>query len=141
MNPSHEQVLADIERLVGTEVALDETDTRIAEVLGVPPDYYFAYLLVWGAIEAHRNSADITDESPRLTATEPALDLAASLTDEIGRLAAALHDVSDRRSTPKHAARMLGCVLELRQLLRDMHPRHGAPLRPGDDPVEVAGRG
>jgi hypothetical protein len=37
MNPSHEQVLADIERLVGTEVALDETDTRIAEVLGVPP--------------------------------------------------------------------------------------------------------
>jgi hypothetical protein len=29
-------------------------DRYIAEQLQIPLDYYFAYLLVWGAIEAHR---------------------------------------------------------------------------------------
>ena len=141
MNRSHEHVLADIEqRVLADGVPIDEVDPAIADILGVPADYYFAYLLVWGAIEAHRHSAGARDETDRLTATEPVLDLAASLTDEIGRLAASIHEASDRRSTPKNAARILGCVLELRQLLRDLHPG-GAPLRLGDEPAEVAGRG
>lgn len=54
MDRSHEHVLADIEQVVrASGAALDEADARIAEVLGVPTDYYHAYLLVWGAIEAH----------------------------------------------------------------------------------------
>ena len=142
MNRSHEHVLADIEQQVQESgVAPDDVDAAIADVLGVPADYYFAYLLVWGAIEAHRQAATVANERHYLTTAEPALDLAASLTDEIGRLASSLHEGTDGRSRPQDVARILGCVLQLRQLLRDLHPRPRQPSQPGDDTVEVAGRG
>ncbi len=35
-------------------IPLPEVDTYIANQLQVPTDYYFAYLLVCGAIEAHQ---------------------------------------------------------------------------------------
>ncbi len=35
-------------------IPLPEVDTYIASQLQVPTDYYFAYLLVRGAIEAHQ---------------------------------------------------------------------------------------
>ena len=141
MNRSHEHVLADIEQKVQADgVPLDEVDAAIADVLGVPADYYFAYLLVWGAIEAYTHLVPTKGDGRQVTAVEPALDLAASLTDEIGRLAASIHDASERRGTPQRAARILGCVLELRQLLRDLHPG-GGPMRTDDEPVEATGRG
>ena len=135
MNRTHEHVLADIEHeVLGNGVAPEDADAAIAEVLGVPADYYFAYLLVWGAIEAHRLAAgDRID----LTTDEAAVGLAASLTDEIGRLAATLHD--DPHEIPESSARILGCVLELRQLLRDLRPRHGVSAADGE--AEVVGRG
>lgn len=44
MNRSHEQVLVDVEQTVqSTGVTPDEVDAAIAEVLGVPADYYYAY--------------------------------------------------------------------------------------------------
>ena len=135
MNRSHEHVLADIEQqALCAGVPPEDVDAAIADVLGVPADYYFAYLLVWGAIEARRHAAGGCCEP---TALDAALDLAASLTDEIGRLAATVHD--DHAAAPECSARILGCVLELRQLLRDLQPRSGVGATDGE--AEVVGRG
>jgi hypothetical protein len=135
MNRSHERVLADIEQQVhAAGIPLEDVDAAIADVLGVPADYYFAYLLVWGAIEAHRLAAGDTID---LTTDEAVVDLAASLTDEIGRLAATLHN--DHDAVPEASARILGCVLELRQLVRDLHPRSGVSAADGE--AEAVGRG
>ncbi|WP_052665093.1 hypothetical protein [Nitriliruptor alkaliphilus] len=55
MTRSHEQILAHLEQVaVGEGVPAADVDRYIADRLQVPLDYYFAYLLVWGAIEAHR---------------------------------------------------------------------------------------
>ncbi len=135
MNPSHEQVLADIERLVGTEVALDETDTRIAEVLGVPPDYYFAYLLVWGAIEAQAQAIGLTDPhwQRRTSETSGALATVTSLVRCIGRLAATAHGHAEAGRCEDAAggtARILGAVLQLGQALRDLDAAVAGPPTP-----------
>src|SRR5690606_40615010 len=51
----HDQTLAAIEqRLLACDTPLDDIDARIAVVLGVPLDYYFAYRLLAGAIDSHR---------------------------------------------------------------------------------------
>lgn len=56
MEPTHEQVLAGIADAVQAEADdLDQVDQLIADELGVPASYYFAYLLVWAAIEAYRH--------------------------------------------------------------------------------------
>lgn len=65
MPAGHSDVLADIERRVRTDdPSPDEVDRRIADELGVPLDYYFAYLLVWGAIEAYREARDLAETQP-----------------------------------------------------------------------------
>jgi hypothetical protein len=61
MTPTHRHTLAALEQQIHSDgVALCDVDTRIAEVLDVPPGYYFAYLLVVGAIEA-RGAAHAPD--------------------------------------------------------------------------------
>lgn len=128
MNRSHEHVLADIEQRVQADgVPPDEVDAAIANVLGVPADYYFAYLLVWGAIEAHIESHDLTQ--PRrldgATSHESALDHAQSLAADIGWLASTIYQSTGTLNgqglgVADHAARILGAVLRLRQTLRDL---------------------
>jgi hypothetical protein len=55
MTRTHEQILAHLEQVaIGEGVPAADVDRYIAEELQVPLDYYFAYLLVWDAIEAHR---------------------------------------------------------------------------------------
>ncbi len=55
MTRTHEQILADLEQDArGAGVPTADIDRYIADQLKIPLDYYFAYLLVWGAIEAHR---------------------------------------------------------------------------------------
>lgn len=53
MTRTHERILADLEQQAVDEgVPTVDIDRYIADRLQVPLDYYFAYLLVWGAIEA-----------------------------------------------------------------------------------------
>jgi hypothetical protein len=61
MHLRHEEVLADIERRVrAVGASLEDIDCCNADELGVPADYSFTYLLVWGAIEAYREARDFT---------------------------------------------------------------------------------
>lgn len=56
MDPTHQDVLAGIEDVVRADADdLSQVDQLIAEELGVPGDYYFAYQLVFSAIEAYRH--------------------------------------------------------------------------------------
>jgi hypothetical protein len=58
MTIPHDRVLADLEEQIRTAGgAVEDIDERIARALKVPPDYYFAYLLVSGAIEARGTAA------------------------------------------------------------------------------------
>ena len=105
----------------------DEADAAIANVLGVPADYYFAYLLVWGAIEAHSQSHDLPqpDWLDAATAHESALDHAQSLAAAIGWLASTIYQSTatlngQGHGVADHAAKILGAVLRLRQTLRDL---------------------
>ncbi|WP_052664846.1 hypothetical protein [Nitriliruptor alkaliphilus] len=60
MTRTHEQILAHLEQAaVGEGVPAADVDRYIADRLQVPLDYYFAYLLVWGAIEAHRAASGL----------------------------------------------------------------------------------
>lgn len=128
MSRSHESVLADIEQRVLAEgVTIDEVDAAIAGVLGVPADYYFAYLLVWGAIEAHSQSHDLTQQGwlDGATAHESALDHAQWLAAAIGWLASTIYQSTGTlngqgHGVADHAAKILGAVLRLRQTLRDL---------------------
>lgn len=129
MTPTHDDVLAEIERQVRTEgTSLDEVDCRIADELGVPHDYYFAYLLVWGAIEAYREARLVAD--PRFATTadhgpDAALDRSWSLADTIGWLASTTYrQAADLGPCGKeiagHAAKTLAALLQLRQHLREI---------------------
>lgn len=137
MNRSHEHVLAHIEQKVqSVGVPPDEVDAAIANVLGVPTDYYFAYLLVWGAIEAHIQLHDLTqrDWLDAATAHESALDHAQSLAGAIGSLASTIYQSTGTlngqgHGVADHAAKILGAVLRLRQTLRDLEE---APADAGD---------
>lgn len=136
MNRSHEHVLAHIEQKVqSVGVPPDEVDAAIATVLGVPADYYFAYLLVWGAIEAHIQSHDLTQPDwLDATAHESALDHAQSLAGAIGWLASTIYQSTGTlngqgHGVADHAAKILGAVLRLRQTLRDLEE---APTDVGD---------
>ena len=140
MNRPHEHVLADIEQHVhAAGVPLEDVDSVVAATLGVPVEYYFTYLLVWGAIEAQRHMVHVSDQRPEISVTEPGLDLAASLVDEIGRLAASIHDDQDAVRSTSLSARVLGCVLELRQLLRDLRPLPWLQSGQAETVVEVRG--
>jgi hypothetical protein len=59
MTRTHEQILAHLEQqAIGAGVPTADIDRYIADQLKIPLDYYFAYLLAWGAIEAHRAAND-----------------------------------------------------------------------------------
>ena len=134
MNLRHDEVLADIERRVRTDGAsLDEIDHRIADELGVPADYYFAYLLVWGAIESYREARELTHPGCLDThgaCLEPPLEQAQSLASTIGWHASSIYEDTARLNgqgggVADHAAKILGAVLQLRQSLRDLAPTAG----------------
>jgi hypothetical protein len=135
MSTCHRQILADIERDVSSAGATaDDIDTRIAAVLDVPADYYFAYLLVWGAIEAYRHDHDTPtddldpDRPPADAPPGPAGEAVAraqGLTSSAGWYASTIYQqaASPRcgcRQVADHAARILGVVLQLRQTLREL---------------------
>ena len=128
MHLRHEEILADLERRVSSGGAsIDEIDSRIAEELGVPGDYYFAYLLVWGAIEAYGESHDLTQPGFLAGGIPPdsALGQAQSLAAGIGWLASTIYQGTSTlngqaHGVADHAAKILGAVLRLRQTLRDL---------------------
>lgn len=128
MNRSHEQVLVGIEQTVqSVSVPPDEIDAAIAEALGVPADYYFAYLLVWGAIEAYGRSHEAApwDSLHGTARHDSPLDQAQSLADAIGWLASTIYQRTGTLNgqgacVADHAAKILGAVLRLRQTLRDL---------------------
>ena len=137
MNLCHEDVLADIERRVRTNGAsLDEVDCRIADELGVPGDYYFAYLLVWGAIEAYREARDLTEPGwlGGDAASGSALAQAQSAAGTIGWLASTIYEQTASLNgsggeLADHAAKILGAVLQLRQNLRDLDATQEPPAK------------
>lgn len=129
MNLNHEAVLADIERRVRTPGAtMDEVDAAIAAELDLPADTYYAYLLVWAAIEAYRQQRALTDPSwpgghgaptegvQRCQAAAATIGWHAANSyqqaTDLGPLATGIAD---------HASKTLGAVLQLGQHLRDLH--------------------
>ncbi len=120
----HETVLDDLEARLGNAGALDERDTRIAEALEVPAEHFFAYRIVRDALRARAD-----DAAPAASFTR-----AEALVDSIGWHAATACLVADaagdgRSEVAGHAARILGAVLELRQLLRDLPSSLGRAAR------------
>ena len=128
MNLHHEAVLADIERRVRTPGAtLDEVDAAIAAELDVPAECYYAYLLVWGAIEAYRQLRALTDPSwtPPHDASIEGLERCQALMADLGWHGATIYQqAADLEPLAghiaDHAGKVLGAVLQLRQHLRDL---------------------
>lgn len=124
----HDQTLAAIEqRLLACDTPLDDIDARIAEVLGVPLDYYFAYRLVAGAIDSHRTTRpDQPPTSPE--EAQAALHRAEAIADSMAVLTAAMYRATTGSGSPGeaaiHAARLSGLRLELSEQLRRATARH-----------------
>ena len=136
MSPIHHDVLACIEENVTTNGAgMDEIDARIAAELAVPVDYYFAYLLVWSAIERYRATVMCQQSLPLCDGPAP-LEWAQALADEIGWTASAIyHQTAGDGHTEVNtsAGRVMAAALQLRGCLR----RVTAAEIVADDPVAV----
>lgn len=96
------------------EGPLAEHDERTAAALGVPVEYFFAYEVVRGVLDARAGTPVPPPDGTR----------ARALVDSIGWHAASACLAEDATGTGDseaacHAARILGAVLELRQILRD----------------------
>lgn len=120
MTASHEQILADLEdQLRSDGVGLADIDARIAQALEVPPDYYFAYLLVWGALEARRAAHD-PDVAATAAPAQPRLPAAtAGLADRIAWLGCRIYQQAsplgrDGIEVALIADELLGVLAELR---------------------------
>jgi hypothetical protein len=91
MNLTDHEVLAHIEQHVANDLeGPDEIDARIAAELGVPVDYYFAYLLVWGAIECYRERI-LPQQGLAMPADSGPLQCAQNLAEEIGWTATTIY--------------------------------------------------
>lgn len=132
MSPIHHDVLACIEENVTTGGAgMDEIDARIAAELGVPTDYYFAYLLVWAAIERYRATV-LCQQSLPLSDGPPPLEWAQALADEIGWNASAIYQQTagdGHTEVNTSAGRVIAAALQLRGCLRRVT---GAAMVPDD---------
>jgi hypothetical protein len=125
MNTRHREVLADLEsQIVAAGTAMDQVDARIAAALGVPADYYFAYLLVGGALEEFRRDgpavppgSDDDDPGEVVRRCRQAAEAASTLVSGIYEQACqatACVGVAD------HAAQALGALIRVRRALPDV---------------------
>ena len=139
MNRSHEQILAGIEqRVTELGVPLEEVDAGIAAMLGVPTDYYMAYLLVWAAIEAHSHERPSVSSRQAAEAVDSQLQVAIALIDDIARLSTTVYGCTP--SAAGHFTRLLDLLLELRQVVHDLDPvADDAPQADGVLPVSRHG--
>ncbi len=137
MTVTHEQLLADIERQVASDGAgPDEIDARIAAELGVPADYYFAYLLVWAAVERHRElllcqHTDAIESDQLEEAGGTPLQRAQSLADTIGWAASTIYGETagdGHRQVNTVAAQLIAAALQLRANLRQLDTDRDADL-------------
>jgi hypothetical protein len=123
MSPIHHDVLACIEENVATSGAsMDQVDERIAAELGVPVDYYFAYLLVWGAIERYRTTVLCQQTLPLSDVADP-LQWAQALAEEIGWTASTIYQqtVGEGHSDVNGCAgRVIAAALQLRTCLQQV---------------------
>lgn len=124
MTPTQDTALDELEARLDDAGTLDDRDARIAEALEVPAEYFFAYRIVRDALRGH--AGDMPTATP--------LTRAHALVDSIGWHAAtaclAADDTGDGQSeAARHAARILGAVLELRQLLRELPTETGRAER------------
>lgn len=137
MSPIHHDVLACIQETVVTnEAAMDEIDARIAAELGVPVDYYFAYLVVWNALEHYRATMLCQQPLPLREQPDP-LGWARALADEIGWTASGIYQQtagSGHTDVNTSAGRVIAATLQLRACLRQVSADR--PLE--DDDVAVA---
>lgn len=144
MNPSHDQVLTVIEQRVAAGADRpDEIDARIAEQLGVPAEYYFAYLLVSGAIERYRERELGRAGLDGPAAPADAVARAQGLADEIGWQAATIYqDTAGAGHTDVHAAagRIIAATLHLRAGLDDLDAEHTRDAGRGQLGVGIDGR-
>ncbi len=124
MTTPHRHTIAALEQQVHRDgVALENVDTRIAEILNVPPDYYFAYLLVAGAIEARGAATAPDGAGPILpmSALDPA---AAALFDRIAWQACRIYQLAGPLGRggieiALIADELLGLLAEVRRHLDD----------------------
>ena len=139
MNRSHEQILAGIEQRVHElGVPLEDVDTAIAAVLGVPTDYYMAYLLVWAAIEAHGHERRSANPGQAAEAVDSQLQVAIALIDDIARLSTTVYGCAP--SAAGTFMRLLDLLLELRQVIQDLEPV-GDDISEPDEAVPVGRHG
>lgn len=120
MTPTQDTALDELEARLDDAGTLDDRDARIAEALEVPAEYFFAYRIVRDALRARAD-----DAAPAAPFTR-----AQALVDSIGWHAATACLVADaagdgQSEVAGHATRILGAVLELRQLLRDLPSSNG----------------
>ena len=134
MSPIHDDVLACVEEKVATSGAgMDEIDARIAAELDVPVDYYFAYLLVWGAIERYRATVLCQQPLPLCEAPDP-LEWAQALADDIGWTASGIYQQTagdGHTDVNASAGRVIAAALQLRACLRQVPAPEPAGERVG----------
>ena len=122
MSPINHDVLACIEETVATnDAAMDEIDRRIASELGVPVDYYFAYLVVWNAIEHYRSTVLCQQPLPLCDRPDP-LAWGQALADEIGWAASTIYQQTaggGHNNVNASAGRVIAAALQLRACLRE----------------------
>lgn len=123
MNPTHDQLLADLEaRVRRPDLSIDELDGRVAAALGVGVEDYRAYLAVRGALEARKQlMLSAGDASPvRSPSRAEALDRLRRQVEVVAGLVTVLYqrasDAGDRHSVSA-AARILGTMPALRYTL------------------------
>lgn len=139
MNPMDHDVLACIEEtVVSSDAGIDEIDAGIAAELGVPVDYYFAYLVVWNAIEHYR--ATVLSQQPLPLCDQPdPLGWAHALADEIGWTASSIYQQTaggGHTEVNGSAGRVIAASLQLRACLRQVSG--GEPVE--DDQLAAAAR-
>ena len=137
MSPIHHDVVACIEDKVATSgSSMDQIDARIAAELGVPTDYYFAYLLVWGAIERYRATVLCQQTLPPADTGDP-LEWAQALAEEIGWTASTIYQQTagaGHTEVNASAGRIIAAALQLRACVRQVTTADMV----AEDPVAVA---
>ena len=128
MNLTDQEALAHIERHVTNSVdPPEEIDARIAAELGVPVDYYFAYLLVWEAVEHYRETML---PPPVVPAEAGPLQWAQALADEIGWTAGRIYQKaagSGRCGFNAAAGRVIAAAMQLRGCLTQLAAHSNDP--------------
>ena len=130
----HDTTLATIEaRPLEVDTPLEDIDARVAEVLGVPVDYYFAYRLVAGAIDSRRHEpADVAPCSREQAVA--ALTEAQVLADRLATVATAVYRAATGSGTAREVAGHAARLTSLCPALAEQVCRGAALAVPFDEP-------